>query len=1041
MKRFILLLAFLAFPSLVHAQGASLQQLIINNIGRPLAGVSVRVCQHSASPAATPCNTTLAALYSNVELSGSPIANPTVTDALGNLLVYVAVGTYDYTVSGNGFTAKTYTVTTGPAASTPASGCLTATGCAIKPFVSDAACYVTTNGNDANDGLSLGTAKLTVNGCLLSLPGGSSTTFTAGTGTIYLQSGTGTILTGGTGAGIDLVGSNDPHWANTLLSCSRASSVVTLTFNATHNYLLSSSQQITVYATTGGATSFNGNFTITGGNAGAKTVTYAQTGPNESCTGSTGSVIPLGFLHESGSVNFVAKGSLTASNSPGGTVLTVKGGIGSPTTPPAATLQLSGTNFHYTSDGINWNGCIPVALGVNSNYQNTPGAATFSTVFDHGGFSISFQNGTGCGPAMEIGNNVLWLQVKNSFFSPLGANTKAIDSVTRLTNTSTMVLTSNMPTGGIQAGDQIIESGWADTSYNGTFTVATSDGLKTITYGNLGADCASTCGGGGSPVVALGPENDRRAAILFNPNGNNSGIVWLENLTFNSCGGVRATTPVGSGGGSIIGRNIVGEGCAYSQPLYEAAAGAGTQAPFTSWSGQMFISDSGDAPPIIKIPPGTAAAATFVSCSPGNIISVQGPATTSYCPLNAASATASFPNVSPAGMGGQGLFPWYNTKAWIEVDDLRRNGSPVNVTYANLAATAPGSWTNVTGGALTITTGILDTLGGTGAANLTVSASTGEADSYSGTRTVKAGDYFFAGAWVKGSTTAGISTATNAPPVQITFSNTNTKSRGIGNSGGVGVNVLQSVPYTQDDGAYQWIEAWDSVNNNTTTSTETVKLKHLVNTGFPRNVFAPILIHVPISTISRYSISLTSVASGGGFAIFTASGTHQFLVNQIACINDVTDTTYNGCTQVLSVTSTTFTTAYAGGSTSSSGGTAYAGADSEAAEIAQGLTSYLNTSPVGSLCDLVGCIPHSQLSDHTGTVQPIWHIVQDTCTLGTSCSVTLTNSAVFTSSTSYTCLTQDDTAIAATKCAQTSGSAFIITGTGTDVIRYTLIGN
>lgn len=96
-----------------HAQGVSLQQYYANNVGRPLAGVSVQVCNHVTSPPNNPCTTTLSTLYANVELTGSPLTNPTKTDALGNLLVYVVSGTYDLTVSGNGIVTKTFTVTTG----------------------------------------------------------------------------------------------------------------------------------------------------------------------------------------------------------------------------------------------------------------------------------------------------------------------------------------------------------------------------------------------------------------------------------------------------------------------------------------------------------------------------------------------------------------------------------------------------------------------------------------------------------------------------------------------------------------------------------------------------------------------------------------------------------------------------------------------------------------------------------------------------------------------------------------------------------------
>lgn len=76
-----------------------------------------------------------------------------------------------------------------------------------------------------------------------------------------------------------------------------------------------------------------------------------------------------------------------------------------------------------------------------------------------------------------------------------------------------------------------------------------------------------------------------------------------------------------------------------------------------------------------------------------------------------------------------------------------------------------------------------------------------------------------------------------------------------------------------------------------------------------------------------------------------------------------------------------------------------------------------------------------------GTQQTNGHFVFGTCTLGTSCAVTLVGSAVYTGAATYVCTAQDQTAIAATKVAQASGSAFTITGTGTDVLGYSCIGN
>jgi len=76
-----------------------------------------------------------------------------------------------------------------------------------------------------------------------------------------------------------------------------------------------------------------------------------------------------------------------------------------------------------------------------------------------------------------------------------------------------------------------------------------------------------------------------------------------------------------------------------------------------------------------------------------------------------------------------------------------------------------------------------------------------------------------------------------------------------------------------------------------------------------------------------------------------------------------------------------------------------------------------------------------------GTQQTATHLVQDTCTLGTNCGVTLSGSAAYTNATSYTCTCEDDTAIAACRVNQTAGNGFTITGTGTDIIRYICGGN
>lgn len=77
-----------------------------------------------------------------------------------------------------------------------------------------------------------------------------------------------------------------------------------------------------------------------------------------------------------------------------------------------------------------------------------------------------------------------------------------------------------------------------------------------------------------------------------------------------------------------------------------------------------------------------------------------------------------------------------------------------------------------------------------------------------------------------------------------------------------------------------------------------------------------------------------------------------------------------------------------------------------------------------------------------GTQQTNTHIVRDTCTLGTSCAITLTGAAVFTNNTSYDCWPRDNTTPAnAVTVTRTSGSALAFTGTGVDVINYFCLGN
>lgn len=84
--------------------------------------------------------------------------------------------------------------------------------CGLKPALpNDPIQYVSANGNDANDGLSWGSAKLTVYAALLALPGGSAGV--AGYGTVLLS---GTVAYGGPAAnqGMWIMGGGDANFAS-----------------------------------------------------------------------------------------------------------------------------------------------------------------------------------------------------------------------------------------------------------------------------------------------------------------------------------------------------------------------------------------------------------------------------------------------------------------------------------------------------------------------------------------------------------------------------------------------------------------------------------------------------------------------------------------------------------------------------------------------------------------------------------------------------------------------------------------------------------
>jgi hypothetical protein len=103
----------------------------------------------------------------------------------------------------------------------------------IKPRSSDAIQYVSPHGKEANDGLSWGTAKLTVFGACEALPGGGRSPATCGSGTIYFSDASSAAPFAN--AGLWLMGALDPNFARPPAGWLRVSGPISIIGTPTRN--------------------------------------------------------------------------------------------------------------------------------------------------------------------------------------------------------------------------------------------------------------------------------------------------------------------------------------------------------------------------------------------------------------------------------------------------------------------------------------------------------------------------------------------------------------------------------------------------------------------------------------------------------------------------------------------------------------------------------------------------------------------------------------------------------------------------------------
>ena len=227
MKRLIFLFAF--FASSAFAQGVIVNPKTVlgttNGLTKPIPSATITVC--AASALGVPCTPALAGVLFKDAALTQPLSNPFFSDANGNYQFAIAGGTYTITETASGFIGYSYQLTVscapgicsvtsltvtgnaaingnlsvagsfnpssinvnGPATFTGPlnSNNLTTGNVANKATTAQAVRFVANDGNDANDGLSWGTAKLTVAAACATIPNQDVTCqLPLGFGTMYI---------------------------------------------------------------------------------------------------------------------------------------------------------------------------------------------------------------------------------------------------------------------------------------------------------------------------------------------------------------------------------------------------------------------------------------------------------------------------------------------------------------------------------------------------------------------------------------------------------------------------------------------------------------------------------------------------------------------------------------------------------------------------------------------------------------------------------------------------------------------------------------
>jgi hypothetical protein len=535
---------------------------------------------------------------------------------------------------------------------------------------------------------------------------------------------------------------------------------------------------------------------------------------------------PAGWLRYTGGIRIVCRGNGNSAPDQHIPQCAIRAGGNRDAEHPAVWISSLAGGFYLDGLGFKYPQ-IGMRIGIDSNGNRLKGGVQNVELKN-----VSVNLGDcqpGAGPGIDIGDNTFWIWIIDSFVGACGNSSYTIAAapkgLKRLNNEVTVITDSDVTV----SSPQIVSIyNPADPSFSGSCSVLPGSDSHALKCFQLGPDRSS----GGGWVIT-----DKSAAINIDPEGGSgSGLLFFKDDVFEISGpadGIRFQN--GLNGGSI---DVQSQTCEGS---YTVASGPCVHVywnPRTSpvvnvnvWHVESADNNNGGnrrAPAVQVDGPFDPSAIVVSNASAGGSINAAGPMTLlgQYIPnLNAV-------EVSPLREGQIGFF---HNRIVGSTDAARRLFGPVAVRYLNLAQVDPSTWDLSRRTGAKIETGVTAPDGTRGAG--TASQVDGPQNSmvyYRGQQKTAIGDYFVAGVWVK---------AKNGYLGGL--SNFNLKLVG---GGSHTTGFTQAAPY-RGDGEWEWLFSVKKVIDLKASSLD-VSIDSSFGVGHPITAYAPVLIHVPVGTIS-----------------------------------------------------------------------------------------------------------------------------------------------------------------------------------------------